>query len=140
MSQTKRIGGAYTITASGGTTIDSALVVTGNLTVSGTTTTVSTTNAAIKDNIVVYNDGESGAGVSGGAGKSGIEIDRGSVANAQFVFDEADDKFKISLDAGSSFSNCTSTSLTFFCKNLLYEVLTFFTTLIGFIIYVLVVF
>ena len=91
MSQTKRIGGAYTITASGGTTIDSALVVTGNLTVSGTTTTVSTTNAAIKDNIVVYNDGESGAGVSGGAGKSGIEIDRGSVANAQFVFDEADD-------------------------------------------------
>ena len=110
MSQTKRIGGAYTITASGGTTIDSALVVTGNLTVSGTTTTVSTTNAAIKDNIVVYNDGESGAGVSGGAGKSGIEIDRGSVANAQFVFDEADDKFKISLDAGSSFTNIMVTS------------------------------
>ena len=40
MSQTKRIGGAYTIAASGGTTIDSALIVTGNLTITGTTTTV----------------------------------------------------------------------------------------------------
>ena len=36
MSQTKRIGGAYTISASGGMTIDNALTVTGNLTVTGT--------------------------------------------------------------------------------------------------------
>ena len=112
MSQTKRIGGDYTIVASGGTTIDSALTVTGNLTVSGTTTTVSTTNTAVKDNIVVYNSGESGAGVSGGSGKSGIEIDRGSVANAQLVFDESDDKFKISTDGGSSYTNLLVTSST----------------------------
>ena len=112
MSQTKRIGGDYTIVASGGTTIDSALTVTGNLTVTGTTTTVSTTNTEIQDKIVVYNSGESGAGVSGGSGKSGIEIDRGSVANAQLVFDESDDKFKISTDGGSSYTNLLVTSST----------------------------
>jgi len=112
MSQTKRIGGAYTIAASGGTTIDSALIVTGNLTITGTTTTVSTTNTEIEDKIVVYNKGEAGAGVAGGSGKSGIEIDRGSLANAQFVFDEADDKFKISTDGGSSFTNLLVTSST----------------------------
>ena len=110
MSQTKKIGGAYTIAASGGTTIDSELTVTGNLTITGTTTTVSTTNTTVTDNIVVYNSGEAGAGVAGGAGKSGIEIDRGSLANAQFVFDEADDKFKVSLDAGATFNNLMVTS------------------------------
>ena len=110
MSQTKKIGGAYTIAASGGTTIDSELTVTGNLTITGTTTTVSTTNTTIEDKIVVYNSGEVGAGVAGGSGKSGIEIDRGSLANAQFVFDEADDKFKISTDAGASFNNIMVTS------------------------------
>ena len=111
MSQTKRIGGDYTIVASGGTTIDSALTVTGNLTVTGTTTTVSTTNTEIEDKIVVYNSGESGAGVQG-TGISGIEIDRGSVANAQLVFDESDDKFKISTDGGVSFTNLLVTSST----------------------------
>jgi hypothetical protein len=112
MSQTKKIGGAYTIAASGGTTIDSELTVTGNLTITGTTTTVSTTNTTIEDIIVTYNSGEAGAGVAGGSGKSGIEIDRGSLANAQFVFDESDDKFKISTDGGVSFTNLLVTSST----------------------------
>ena len=59
MSQTKRIGGAYTINATGGMTIDNELTVTGNLTVTGTTNSVETTNTRIKDRIVTYNDGES---------------------------------------------------------------------------------
>tara|TARA_B100000989_G_scaffold79352_2_gene56544 strand:+ start:7734 stop:8378 length:645 start_codon:yes stop_codon:yes gene_type:complete len=108
MSQTKRIGGAYTISASGGMTIDNELTITGNLTVTGTTNSVETTNTRIKDRIVTYNDGESGAGVTGG--KSGIEIDRGSSANALFIFDETDDKFKISTDGGSSFNRMMVTS------------------------------
>lgn len=102
MSQTKRIGGDYTIVASGGTTIDSALTVTGNLTVTGTTTTVSTTNTEITDRVVVYNSGESGAGVTGVY--SGIEVDRGSSDNALLVFDESVDAFRVSTDAGGSFS------------------------------------
>ena len=110
MSQTKRIGGAYTISASGGMTIDNQLTVTGNLTVTGTTNSVETTNTRIKDRIVTYNDGESGAGVTGQF--SGIEVDRGSTANALLVFDESDDKFKISTDGGSSFNRLLTTSTT----------------------------
>jgi hypothetical protein len=108
MSQTKRIGGDYTIVASGGTTIDSALTVTGNLTVTGTTTTVSTTNTEITDRVVVYNSGESGAGVTGVY--SGIEVDRGSLANALIVFDESTDTFRISTDGGSSYDTITTSA------------------------------
>jgi hypothetical protein len=103
MSHTKRIGGAYTISASGGMTIDNALIVTGDLTVSGTTTTIDTTNAVITDRIVTYNDGETGAGVTGQY--SGIEVDRGSTANALLVFNETTDTFQVSTDGGSSYLN-----------------------------------
>jgi len=110
MSQTKRVTGNYTIKATGGTVVDSALEVTGNLTVTGTTTTVSTTNTAIQDRIVVYNDGEIGAGVTGRY--AGIEVERGSTDNALLVFDENDDKFKISTDGGSTYTNLLVTSST----------------------------
>ena len=76
--------------------------VTGNLTVTGTTTSVETTNTQVTDNIITYNQGESGSGVT--AGTSGIEIDRGSLDNALLVFDESDDSFKVSTDGGGSFS------------------------------------
>jgi hypothetical protein len=59
---------------------------TGNLVVKGTTTQVDATNLDLKDNIIVLNSGEQGAGVS--LSTSGIEIDRGSKPNTQFVFDE----------------------------------------------------
>jgi len=107
MSQTKRVSGAYTISATS-LTLDNDVTVSGNLTVTGTTNSIETTNTRITDRIVTYNQGESGAGVTGQY--SGIEIDRGSLANAQFVFDEADDKFKVSLDAGATFNNLMVTS------------------------------
>jgi len=59
---------------------------TGNLVVKGTTTQVDATNLDLKDNIIVLNAGEQGAGVT--LNTSGIEIDRGSKPNTQFVFDE----------------------------------------------------
>ena len=59
---------------------------TGNLVVKGTTTQVDATNLDLKDNIIVLNAGEQGAGVS--LSTSGFEIDRGSKVNTQFVFDE----------------------------------------------------
>lgn len=59
---------------------------TGNLVVKGTTTQVDATNLDLKDNIIVLNSGEQGAGVS--LSTAGIEIDRGSKSNTQFVFDE----------------------------------------------------
>lgn len=74
-------------------TVENELVVNGNLTVNGTTATVNSTTVTTADNIIVLNDGEVGAGVT--AGTAGIEIERGSATNYEFVFDETDDSFKI---------------------------------------------
>lgn len=72
------------------------VVITGDLLVKGNTTTVDTANLTIEDNIILLNKGESGSGVT--EGTSGLEIDRGSLLNAQFLWIEADDKFRIQLD------------------------------------------
>ena len=60
--------------------------VTGNLVVSGTTTTVNSTEVTINDNILVLNSGEAGTGVT--LNESGIRIERGSLADVQFLFNE----------------------------------------------------
>lgn len=60
--------------------------VTGNLVVQGNTTTIDTTNMTIEDNVILLNKGELGAGITEVV--SGIEIDRGSLPNAQLFFDE----------------------------------------------------
>jgi hypothetical protein len=103
MAKTERITGAYNLSATGGITLASDTTVGGNLTITGTTTTISATNTEIKDRVIVLNDGESGAGVTGRY--SGLEIDRGSSNNALIVFDENDDTFKVSTDNGSTFDS-----------------------------------
>jgi hypothetical protein len=72
------------------------VIITGDLLVKGNTTTVNTANLTIEDNVVLLNKGETGAGVT--EGTSGLEIDRGSLPNAQFVWDESIDKFTIQTD------------------------------------------
>lgn len=74
------------------------VVITGDLLVKGNTTTIDTANLQIEDNIILLNKGEGGAGVT--EGTAGIEIDRGSLANAQFLWDETIDKFAFQLDTG----------------------------------------
>lgn len=74
------------------------LILTGTLTVQGTTTLVETAELAITDNIIVLNKDEIGAGVTLGA--SGIEIERGSLANVRFLFDEATDKWTLGTAGG----------------------------------------
>jgi hypothetical protein len=70
------------------------LTIGGNLFVNGTQTSVNSNVVNIKDNIVIYNYGEVGNGVT--AGKSGIQIDRGQDLPAyQLIFDETDDMFKV---------------------------------------------
>lgn len=86
--------GDLTIVSSGGnTTLSDNVTISGNLTVSGTTTTIDTTTLQATDNIIVCNHGESGAGVT--AGTAGLEVDRGSSTNYQFIFQESDDSFRI---------------------------------------------
>lgn len=76
---------------SGTITLDTGIetgtvVVTGNLQVQGNTTTIDTVNLEIEDNILVLNKGEQGSGVS--ENTSGIEIDRGTLPNVKWIFDE----------------------------------------------------
>lgn len=78
---------------------DGLLTINGDLTITGTTTTVDTTNLNITDNIIVVNDGELGAGVT--LGTAGIEIDRGSLSNAQFIFDDSSDEWISKLADGT---------------------------------------
>jgi hypothetical protein len=92
MAETKRINDQYTISAP-------TIIIDGNLTVSGSTTSVETTNSTITDNIIVLNEGETLAGIAGGTGTSGIEIDRGSLTNVSFVYDDNIDKFKALEDS-----------------------------------------
>ena len=65
------------------------VIITGSLTVLGTTTSLETTNTQINDNVIILNQGEDGAGVT--LGTSGIEIERGSLNNARWVYDETTD-------------------------------------------------
>lgn len=75
------IGGTPQITVtSGGVTI------TNDLTVQGTTTIIDTTNLEVTDNVILLNDGEGGAGVT--LGVAGIEIDRGTLDNSGWYYNE----------------------------------------------------
>jgi hypothetical protein len=75
------------ITLNTGTRTGTVLV-TGNLTVQGTTTTVQSETMTVKDNIIVLNSGETGSTVT--LGTSGIQVDRGSGADAQILWDESE--------------------------------------------------
>jgi len=109
MSANKKISGDYNIeTISGNVGITSDVVITGNLTVTGTSTEIVSTDTAITDRVITLNDGETGAGVTGGT--SGIEIDRGSSTNARLVYDESSDTWKLDNGSGSLVAIATSAS------------------------------
>ena len=63
-----------------------SVVFTGDFTVGGTQTIVNSTNLDVQDNIITVNSGETGAGIT--LLKSGIRVDRGSLTDAQMVFNE----------------------------------------------------
>jgi len=82
-------------------------VITGNLEVKGTTTTVDSTVVTIADNIIVLSAGtDSGLPASVGY-VSGIEIDRGDLPNAEWLFDE-----QISWDLGGTSGTGTFYAIT----------------------------
>lgn len=69
------------------------LLVKGNLVVEGESTIIKAQTVEVADNLLLLNDGETGAGVT--KGMSGIAVDRGTLADYMFVFDESDGAFKI---------------------------------------------
>lgn len=82
-----------TITLDTGTDTGTTII-TGSLLVKGDTTTVNSIDSTITDNILILNrevdaDGDPISHVGITLGTSGIEIDRGTLDNAQFLFDES---------------------------------------------------
>ncbi|CAB4125886.1 hypothetical protein UFOVP181_352 [uncultured Caudovirales phage] len=70
------------------------VVITGDLTVLGNSTSIDTTNMVVQDNILVINREVDSAGnpithTGVTLGQAGIEVDRGTLSNAQFLFDES---------------------------------------------------
>lgn len=74
---------------SGNVNLNNDVVISGNLTVQGTNTTLNTQTLEVEDNIVVLNKNVTGAP----ALDSGIEVERGTSANAKLYWDEATDKW-----------------------------------------------
>jgi hypothetical protein len=75
------------------TVFDKSLTVTGNFNVLGDFVSLSVQNVIIQDNILVLNNGEVSTGVS--SGNAGIEVERGTLTNYNFLFRESDDAFVI---------------------------------------------
>lgn len=71
------------------------LVISGNLVVSGTHFISNTETVNITDNILLLNNGEVNEGVS--AIQAGVEIDRGTLDNFRFVFDENYGTFAVGI-------------------------------------------
>jgi len=102
MGQVVQVNGDYTIKAKQGSNIildvgtgpeAGDVKITGNLTVVGETLIVQTTDLAVEDNIITLNKGEEGSGVT--KILSGIEIDRGLLANTSFIYDESTQSWQI---------------------------------------------
>lgn len=85
------------------------VVITGSLTVLGTTTSLETTNTQINDNVIVLNKGEMSAGVT--LGTSGLEIDRGSVDSAQWVYDESTDAWSAKYKTSGNYIPVATNSI-----------------------------
>ena len=116
MGQVVQVNGDYTIKASEGGTIrlDTGsnvgfVRVTGSLLVDGDTLTVSAENLNVKDNVIVLNFGETGAGVT--LEYSGIQIDRGTLTPAAILFDEGADSWFIAEGTPEGSFNYSNSNL-----------------------------
>lgn len=98
--------GILTLDSNGVATFSSGVVINGNLTINGTTTTVNTETLTVDDNIVVLNNNYAGATPSENAG---IEVERGTQTNVQFIWDETSDYWSFSNTAGTYFEIASRT-------------------------------
>lgn len=111
MSIIKHVSGPYTINTinhDDPIILDSnVVIVKGNLQVVGNTTTITTENTGLKDNIIVLNQGEAGAGIT--LGTAGILIDRGSSPNVTLRYAESTGKWQATND-GTTYYNLVATT------------------------------
>lgn len=91
-----------TANISGNVAFGQDVTIAGNLTVSGTRTYVNTTTLDVGDNIITLNADVSG--VTAPTENAGIEINRGSSANAQFIWDETSDEWDSMIGGTAKFA------------------------------------
>ena len=94
MPAIKKVNDHYYITAP-------EVTITGNLTVSGAQASVTSTDSVITDKVIVLNNGEASAGITGNA-VSGIEVDRGGSSDVSLVWSEANSQWMASDGSGVS--------------------------------------
>lgn len=107
MGQYLRVNGDYNIETPEGANIvldtgpgTGNVRVTGNLIVQGDTLTVSAQNLNVDDNVIILNNGETGAGVT--LDYSGIQVDRGLLPDVSLVWNELIDSWQlVSGDEGN---------------------------------------
>jgi hypothetical protein len=74
------------------------VIIAGDLRVDGTTTTVNSTTVELGDNVILLNRGEEGTP----SANAGFEIERGTEANATFLWNETKDLFEM-FDGASTY-------------------------------------
>lgn len=105
---------AVTIGLPDDVTITNDLTVGGNLTVNGTLTSLNTEQVTIEDNVVVLNSNVTGTPAADG----GIEVERGTSANVQVLWNETSDLWTLTNDGTNyhsiarKYSEALSTSAT----------------------------
>lgn len=72
------------------------ITIKGNVTQEGSSFITEAETVEVSDNILLLNRGEVGSGVTKRI--SGIQVDRGALADYQFIFDESDDRFKVGVE------------------------------------------
>lgn len=95
-----------TISSVNSFTVSQNLVVQGNLTVSGTTTYINSTQLNIGDNIITLN---ADLGAAAPTENAGIEVNRGSSANVQLIWNETSDDWNLGNTSITGYVNASST-------------------------------
>lgn len=95
---------SHSITTGGLTTTGNA-VIGGDLTVNGTVTTINTVELKVSDNIITLNNDVTGTPTE----NAGMEVERGTSANVELIWNEATDRWTFTND-GSTFFNIPITS------------------------------
>ena len=121
MSKVLRIqDGGYKIVTKSGSEIkldtgesQGRVTITGDLFVKGNTTYFDVSDLRIEDNIIVLNKNEQGAGITHPDRQSGIMIERGTLPDVQFYFDETIQHFNPSIG-----QNGQNVNGTFVLKNI----------------------
>jgi hypothetical protein len=90
--------GTGVVAVSSALTVAGATTITGNLTVNGTTTTIESTTLTVEDPIITLAKNNSGGDAN--TYDQGLFMNRGSLDNVSFLWDESTDQFAFAVTSG----------------------------------------